>query len=70
VVPASAIAERAGSKVVFVVEGDKVRMIPVQLGETFSGGFVLTQGPAASTKVVANPPATLADGSRVKEKSG
>lgn len=69
VVPASAIAERAGAKVVFVLEGDKVRMVPVQLGPAFGGGFELKQGPASGTRLVASPEATLSDGQRVKEKT-
>lgn len=69
VVAANAVAERAGAKVVFVLEGDKVRMVPVQLGPPFGGGFVLQQGPAAGTRVVASPSATLVDGQRVKEKT-
>ena len=32
VVPAAAVAERGGGKVVFVVEEGKVRMVPVTLG--------------------------------------
>lgn len=68
VVPSSAVAERAGAKVVFVLEGDRVRMRPVQLGETVGGGFELLAGPDAGTRVIANPPATLGDGQGVKEK--
>lgn len=68
IVPKSAVAERAGARVVFVLEGDRVRMRPVQLGAPFAGGFELKKGPGAGTRVVRSPSATLADGQRVKEK--
>jgi hypothetical protein len=69
IVPKNAIAERAGAQVVFVIEGDQVRMTPVRVGAPFAGGFVLTGGPPAGTRVVVSPAATLADGQRVKEKT-
>ena len=68
VVPASALAERAGGKVVFVVEEDAVRMVPVKLGPSFGRGFELVEGPRPGTRLVASPPETLADGQRIKEK--
>jgi RND family efflux transporter MFP subunit len=69
VVPAAAIAERAGAKVVFVLEGDRVRMIPVSLGAPFATGFELLGDPPAGAKLVSDPPATLGDGQAVKERS-
>lgn len=68
VVPSSALAERAGGKVVFVVEEDAVRMVPVKLGPSFGRGFELVEGPRPGTRLVASPPETLADGQRIKEK--
>jgi len=68
VVPGSAVTERSGSKVVFVVEGDKVRMVPVKLGASFGDGFELASGPSPGTQVVKEPPATLADGQKVKQQ--
>jgi len=68
VVPASAVAERAGGKVVYVVDGDKVKMTTVQLGPPFAGGFELAAGPAPGTRLVNNPGADLADGQRIKQK--
>jgi hypothetical protein len=47
-----------------------VRATPVDLGPPFGSGFELTRGPAPGTKLVKNPPAGLADGQRIKEKSG
>lgn len=68
VVPASAVAEREGSKVVFVVEQGKVKMTGVRVGTEASGGFELLDGPPPGTKVVANPPRDLQDGQKIKEK--
>jgi HlyD family secretion protein len=68
IVPASALAERAGDKVVFVLDGDSVRMKPVTVGPQFGEGFELVSGPAPGTKVIKTPPATLADGQKVKER--
>jgi HlyD family secretion protein len=69
VVPASALVTRGGAKVVFVLEGEAVRMRAVSLGEKIGEGYELVDGPSAGTRVVARPPPTLADGHRVKEKS-
>lgn len=69
IVPKDALAERSGAKVVFVVEGDRVRMTPVRVGPAFAGGFVLERGPRAGTRLVVSPPATLGDRQRVKEKT-
>jgi hypothetical protein len=70
IIPASAVAERGGNKVAFVLDGDRVRMVGLSLGAPFAGGFELQGGPAAGTHVVKDPPATLADGQSVKEAGG
>jgi HlyD family secretion protein len=70
ILPQGVAVDRAGAKVVFVMDGDKVRMRSVTLGPPFAGGFELVDGPAPGTKVVKDPPATLADGQSVKEKGG
>lgn len=69
VVPASAVVERGEGKVVFVLEGDKVKQVSVVLGEQLGSGFVLKQGPAPGTRLVKEPPKELKDGQSVKEKS-
>jgi HlyD family secretion protein len=69
IVPAAAVADRSGAKVVFVVDSGVVHMVPVTLGGPFAGGFELVQGPASGTKIVSDPPATLGDGQAVKERS-
>jgi HlyD family secretion protein len=70
IIPTNAVADRAGGKVAFVLDGDRVRMISVTLGPPFAGGFELKDGPAPGTHVVKDPPATLADGQSVKESGG
>ena len=70
VVPANAVSERDGKRVLFIVEGDTVHTQSVALGEQVGDGFELEQGPAAGTRVVKDPPATLHDQSRIKEQLG
>lgn len=69
IVPSAAVTERGGAKVVFVAEGGRVRMVPVELGPPFAGGFELEAGPSPGTKLVSEPPATLTDGQRIKEEN-
>ncbi len=69
VVPESAVTDRGGGKVVFVVNDGKLRMTSVALGEKYAGGWVLTQGPPAGTHVVKNPSGSLSDGQRVEERT-
>ncbi|HET6334751.1 MAG TPA: efflux RND transporter periplasmic adaptor subunit, partial [Polyangiales bacterium] len=69
VVPSAAVVERGGSKVVFVVDGENVRMTPVTLGAAFGDGFELEQGPQPGTKVVKSPPDVLMDGHKIQERS-
>lgn len=69
IVPSDALVERGGAKVVFVIEDSKARATPVTLGAAFGSGFELVRGPAPGTRLVKNPPAELADGQPIKEKS-
>ena len=69
IVPASAVVDRGGSKVLFVLEEGVVRMRNVSVGAELGGGLEVLDGPSAGTRVVSNPPPTLVDGQRVKEKS-
>jgi len=68
VVPASAVVDVGGGKVVYRVEGGVVRLTSVTLGPALSSGFEVTGGVSAGTKIVSKPPAGLADGQRIKEK--
>lgn len=69
IVPGSAVVERAGSRVVFVLDSGKVRQEQVTLGARFGDGYELVDGPAPGSKLVSDPPSSLTDGQAVKEKS-
>ena len=69
-VPAAAIVDRDGAKVVFRIdETGKARMVAVKLGPAMGTGFELQDGPREGTKVVSNPPKSLADGQAIKERT-
>ncbi|WP_437314877.1 efflux RND transporter periplasmic adaptor subunit [Sorangium sp. So ce385] len=68
VVPEAAVVERAGAKVVFVVDQGQTRMAPIRVGGPAPGGLELLDGPAPGTRLVVRPPADLADGQKIKEK--
>lgn len=69
VVPTRAVVKRDGADVVFVLDDDKVRKTPVQVGAPFSGGLELLTPLPVGAKVVLSPPAKMRDGDTVKEKS-
>jgi RND family efflux transporter MFP subunit len=68
VVAADAIVERAGRKVLFVIEDSTVKSVPVTTGETIGSSVELVAGPVAGAHVVSAPPPELTDGMKVKEK--
>jgi len=70
VVPDTAVTDRNGAKVVFQIDGDRVRLVTISIGEQLGSGFVVKDGPKAGTRLVKNPPASLSDGQTIKEKSG
>ncbi|MGH8495054.1 MAG: efflux RND transporter periplasmic adaptor subunit [Gammaproteobacteria bacterium] len=66
-VPDSAIVERGGDSIVFVVEGDTVRLRRITPAPQSYGDLrLLPAGVAAGDKVVDEPAADLQDGSTVK----
>jgi len=67
-VPASAVVQRDGRTVVFVVQGEKAHAAPVTAGAS-QGDLRAVQGIASGTAVVQSPPARLSDGERVAVKS-
>jgi RND family efflux transporter MFP subunit len=69
IVPGAAVVDRGGTKVVFVVDGGRVRLVNVVLGEPVGSGFELKEGPGAGTRLVKDPPAALKDGEQIKERS-
>lgn len=64
VVPASAVRDGA----VFVMLGGKAVRRPVKSGATTSQGVVISQGLIGGEDLIANPPAELKDGDRVRPK--
>jgi len=69
VVAQAAVFDRAGGKAVWVLDGGKVKLTTVVVGEAVGPGFVLKQGPPPGTRVVKDPPKELSDGKPVKEKT-
>jgi len=63
-VPASAIVERAGSSVVFVIDGSHARARQVGPGQAF-GDLRLAEGLAPGMRVVRSPPPALEDGAAI-----
>ena len=63
--PATAIASRDGTSIVFVIDGERVRAQAVTPGQAY-GELRLVEGIAASTRVVREPPAEMKDGARVE----
>jgi RND family efflux transporter MFP subunit len=67
-VPASAVVQRDGHSVVFVVEGDKAHEASVTPGAS-AGDLRAVQGISSGAAVVQAPPARLNDGARIAVKS-
>jgi RND family efflux transporter MFP subunit len=63
-VPGSSIAEHDGRSMVFTIEGDHARAVPVTPGQTF-GDLRLVEGLTTGTRVVRAPPAEMTDGARI-----
>jgi multidrug efflux pump subunit AcrA (membrane-fusion protein) len=66
-VPARAVVQRNGRDVVFVDDEDEVRLTPVTLGPPQGEARELMTKLPPGTKVVLDPPNSLADGDKVKE---
>lgn len=69
IVPASAVVERGGARVVFVLADGVARQAAVKLGPAFGSGFELVSGPSAGARVVKEPAPTLVDGQHVEEEA-
>jgi len=64
-VPASAIVDREGRSVVFVVENDRARLQQVTPGQNFAD-LRLIEGVSVGARVVRSPPEELNDGARIR----
>jgi HlyD family secretion protein len=67
VVAAEAVTERDGGKVLFAIDGGKLRQIKVKVGGPVGSALELLDGPAPGTRVVRQPTADQFDGQRIKE---
>ncbi len=65
--PGTAIVQRDGKSVVFVISDDRVTIKPVVPGQNM-GELRLVEGIPGSTEVVREPPAEMKDGSRIELK--
>ena len=75
IVSSDAVVERDGKQVLFVVEGGRVRLVSVTLGEAIGASaaagsrpssYVLINGPPVGTRIVKTPGPSLTDGVEVK----
>jgi multidrug efflux pump subunit AcrA (membrane-fusion protein) len=64
-VPAGAVAQSSGPPRVFLIQGDRVRKAPVQLGRRLGEMVELLEGPAIGSRIAATSVEKLADGTRV-----
>jgi RND family efflux transporter MFP subunit len=64
--PSSAIVERDGRQVAFVVSGEKAQQRAVKLGRTLGDDREVLEGLSGGETVVVDPPEKLADGARVR----
>lgn len=64
-IPADAAVERDGATSVFVLDGDRVLLRKVVLGEARSGRVPVREGLSGGETIVLTPAATLEDGDRV-----
>ncbi|MBL7999603.1 MAG: efflux RND transporter periplasmic adaptor subunit [Candidatus Kapabacteria bacterium] len=67
-VPVSAVVERGGQRVIYVIEGGKAREQAVQTGAVANGFVVITSGVASGATYITTPPADMKNGTAVKVK--
>lgn len=67
-VPAAAVAEQGGRKVVFQVADGVASAVPVETGARIGDFLELVSGPKAGVRVVMSPPAGLKSGAKVTAK--
>lgn len=66
VIPAAALTERNGKKIVFVIRDEKVRATPVETGEKIGEMTEIRSGLKPGEKIVTKPPEALDDGDSIK----
>jgi RND family efflux transporter MFP subunit len=65
-VNASAIVRRGDTDVAFLIEGDRVRVVPVKTGDRFGERVEIREGLAPGDQIVGRPNPELSDGTRIK----
>ena len=60
------IFDQHGTHVAVVGEGDRVRMVPINIRRDFGTGIEVDEGPRGGDSVVVSPPASLRDGAQVR----
>ncbi len=60
------IFDQSGTRVAVVGDGDKVRMVPIDIRRDFGTAIEVDKGPKGDDRVILSPPATLKDGDKVK----
>jgi RND family efflux transporter MFP subunit len=63
--PAAAVVRRNGVPNVFLIQGDRVREVPVQLGRHLGEMVELREGPAIGSRIATAPLDRLTDGARI-----
>ncbi len=66
--PAAGVVERGGRAVVFLLEGDRVREVAVDVGSREAGRVVISSGLSGGESIVLSPPEDLKSGGRVRIK--
>ena len=68
-IPASAIVQRNGQSVVFIVSDNRAQRQAVTAGQSYGDLRLVESGLESGTRVVRNPPADLEDGMHIKLKT-
>jgi RND family efflux transporter MFP subunit len=68
-VPKDAVISRDGKQVVFTIEDNKARALPIVTGAELHGQLIVKQGLAGGETIVNNPPQKLKDGDTIRVKS-
>jgi hypothetical protein len=69
VAPSDAIVQRGGQTVVFTLDDEHARMVPVTVRGPFGSGMTeLATGPDTGARVIRRPDENIRDGVAVKEK--
>jgi HlyD family secretion protein len=65
--PSSAVTERGGQRVVFVIEAGRARQVFVEIGDVDGNELEIKRGLALGARVVLEPPASLSDAQPIEE---